>query len=459
MFSYMKRGPGFYRQVASLAAPIVLQNLITSTLGMADTFMVGMLGETPMAAVTLANIPLFVVQLFIFGVQSGSSVLISQYWGRQDRQAINRVMGVAMWTAGSVSFLFALVLQLWPVEFLSLFGNQREVVELAAQYGRIAGWSYACSALTMMYVAAYRSMERPQLGLYILVSSMLVNTCLNWVFIFGNLGAPKMGVAGAALATLIARILELVIVTSHMILTRFFRVQPALLLRPGKEMALRFARYGSPVVCNETMWGLGTSVFPTIMGHMEGSTEILAAYTVAGNMDKICMVVSFGLAATAAIIIGREIGAGRPHVVQEVGMALNTLAAMCGIVIGAGLILFAQITAPAVVYPLFQMSARAGAIASMMMTVQGVIRPLRDFNSVTIVGVLRGGGDVKMATVIDISPLWLAAIPAAAVCGLVLRLDILWVYLAMTLENFVKCGLGLYRLRSGKWIRDLTRGT
>lgn len=459
MFSYMKRGPGFYRQVASLAAPIVLQNLITSTLGMADTFMVGMLGETPMAAVTLANIPLFVVQLFIFGVQSGSSVLISQYWGRQDRQAINRVMGVAMWTAGSVSFLFALVLQLWPVEFLSLFGNQREVVELAAQYGRIAGWSYACSALTMMYVAAYRSMERPQLGLYILVSSMLVNTCLNWVFIFGNLGAPKMGVAGAALATLIARILELVIVTSHMILTRFFRVQPALLLRPGKEMALRFARYGSPVVCNETMWGLGTSVFPTIMGHMEGSTEILAAYTVAGNMDKICMVVSFGLGATAAIIIGREIGAGRSHVVQEVGMALNTLAALCGIVIGVGLILFAQITAPAVVYPLFQMSARAGAIASMMMTVQGVIRPLRDFNSVTIVGVLRGGGDVKMATVIDISPLWLAAIPAAAVCGLVLRLDILWVYLAMTLENFVKCGLGLYRLRSGKWIRDLTRGT
>lgn len=459
MFSYMKRGPGFYRQVAALAAPIVLQNLITSTLGMADTFMVGMLGETPMAAVTLANIPLFVVQLFIFGVQSGSSVLISQYWGRQDRQAINRVMGVAMWTAGSVSFLFALVLQLWPVEFLSLFGNQREVVELAAQYGRIAGWSYACSALTMMYVAAYRSMERPQLGLYILVSSMLVNTCLNWVFIFGNLGAPKMGVAGAALATLIARVLELVIVTSHMILTRFFRVQPALLLRPGKEMALRFARYGSPVVCNETMWGLGTSVFPTIMGHMEGSTEILAAYTVAGNMEKICMVVSFGLGATAAIIIGREIGAGRPHVVQEVGMALNTLAAMCGIVIGVGLILFAQITAPAVVYPLFQMSARAGAIASMMMTVQGVIRPLRDFNSVTIVGVLRGGGDVKMATVIDISPLWLAAIPAAAVCGLVLRLDILWVYLAMTLENFVKCGLGLYRLRSGKWIRDLTRGT
>ena len=190
---------------------------------------------------------------------------------------------------------------------------------------------------------------------------------------------------------------------------------------------------------------------------MEGSTEILAAYTVAGNMDKICMVVSFGLAATAAIIIGREIGAGRPQTVQQVGMALNTLAALCGLAIGGTLIFFARVAAPAVVYPLFQMSARAGAIASMMMTVQAVVRPLKDFNSVTIVGVLRGGGDVKMATLIDIGPLWLATIPAAALCGLVLRLDIVWVYWAMTLENFVKCVLGLWRLRSGKWIRDLTQ--
>ena len=158
MFSYMRRGPGFYRQVLVLAAPIVLQNLITSTLAMADTFMVGMLGELPMAAVTLANIPLFVVQLFIFGVQSGSTVLASQYWGKQDLDAINRVMGVAMWLVFLVSAAFAAVLLVRPVEFLSLFGNQREVIELAARYGRIAGLSYVFDALVMMYVAAYRSM-------------------------------------------------------------------------------------------------------------------------------------------------------------------------------------------------------------------------------------------------------------------------------------------------------------
>ena len=456
MFSYMRREPGFYRQVVALATPIVLQNLITSTLGMADTFMVGMLGEEPMAAVTLANIPLFVVQMLIFGMQSGSSVLMSQYWGKQDLRAINRVMGVAMWASSLVTAVFVVVMVFWPVEFLSLFGNEPEVVRLAGEYGQIAVISYAFAAITMIYITAYRSMEKPQLGLYILVSSMLVNTFLNWVFIFGNLGAPAMGVRGAALATAIARLMELTIVVLHMTFTRFFRVDLRLLLLPGRDMAMRFARYGSPVVANETMWGLGSSVFPTIMGHMEGSTEILAAYTIAGNMDKIGMVVSFGLAATAAVIIGREVGAGRSRQVQEVGMALNTMAVLCGIVIGVLLFLFAGWIAPATVYPLFQLSAQAGAIATIMMTIQALVRPLRDFNSVTIVGVLRGGGDVRAATLIDIIPLWLVAIPLAALCGLVLKTDIIWVYAAMSLEHIVKCGAGFSRLKSGRWIRDLT---
>ncbi|MCF2662389.1 MATE family efflux transporter [Pseudoflavonifractor phocaeensis] len=457
MFSYMRRGPGFYRQVLVLAAPIVLQNLITSTLAMADTFMVGMLGELPMAAVTLANIPLFVVQLFIFGVQSGSTVLASQYWGKQDLDAINRVMGVAMWLVFLVSAAFAAVLLVRPVEFLSLFGNQREVIELAARYGRIAGLSYVFDALVMMYVAAYRSMERPQLGMYILVASMVVNTFLNWVLIFGKLGAPALGVEGAALATLTARVLELVIMVVHMACSRFFRVRLGLLLRPGADMVRRFLRYGGMVVCNETMWGLGTSMFPTIMGHMAGSTEILAAYTIAGNVEKICMVVAFGIGATASIIIGREIGAGRQDQLYGTGLALDTLAVLGGTVLGVLLLLFVTFVAPEWVFPLFKLSPGAESVATMMITTMALYMPLKDFNSVNIVGVLRGGGDVKASTMIDIGPLWLCAIPYAAFCGLVLRTPVFWVYMAFPLEQVVKCFIGVWRLRSGRWVRDLTR--
>ena len=457
MFAYMKQEPGFYRQVTGLAAPIVLQNLITSALGMADTFMVGMLGVVPMAALTLANIPLFAVQMFIFGVQSGASVLFSQYWGKQDIEAIGRVLGVALWVVLLVSSLFAAVLLICPVAFLSLFGNDPEVIGLAARYGSIAGLSYVCNAFTMMYVAAYRSMERPQLGLYILVTSMAVNTFLNWVFIFGNLGVRPMGVRGAAVATLTARLLEVAIVAVHMARSRFFRVDLRLLFRPGAEMARRFLRYGGLVVCNETMWGVGTSIFPTIMGHMAGSTDILAAYTIAGNVEKIVMVISFGLSSTAAIVIGREIGAGRSDRVLDVGKALNALAAVGGLVLGAVLLLFVWTAAPAWVYPLFQLSPGAASVASMMMVVMALDMPLKDFNTVNIVGVLRGGGDVRAATLIDIGPLWLAAIPYAALCGLVLKTSVFWVYLAFPLEQAVKSFAGVWRLRSGQWVRDLTR--
>lgn len=457
MFSFMRQGPGFYREVAALATPVILQNLITSMLGMADTFMVGLLGELPMAAVTLANIPIFVVQLFIFGVQSGSSVLISQYWGRKDMDSITRVMGVAMWIVLTVTSVFAAILLFFPLQFLSFFGNQPEVIAVAAQYGRIAGMSCVFDAVVMMYVAAYRSMERPQLGMYILAASMLVNTFLNWVFIFGNLGAPAMGVEGAALATLLSRILEVVIMVVHMLRNRFYTPAFSLLFRPGAEMARRFLRYGTPVVANETLWGLGNSVYTTVMGHMDGSTEILAAYTIAGNVDKICMVISFGLGATAAIIIGREIGAGHPERAPGVGAALLFLSLFFGCAIGLLLFLFAWLVAPTIVFPLFKLSAGAASIAVMMMCMQAIIRPLSDVNGVCIVGVLRGGGDVKMASLIDICPLWLFAVPVTAVCGLIFKLPIFWVYLVRLVEQIIKLIAGLWRLRGGQWVRDLTR--
>lgn len=294
--------------------------------------------------------------------------------------------------------------------------------------------------------------------MYILAASMTVNTFLNWVFIFGNLGAPALGVRGAALATLIARSVEVTIVVTHMARNRFFRLKGGLLLQPGTSMVRRFLRYGGLVVCNETMWGLGTSIFPTIMGHMEGSTEILAAYTLAGNVEKICTVFSFGLASTAAIIIGREIGAGRTAHIKNVGLAMNTLAVLCGGILCALLVFFAQEVAPIWVFPLFKLSPGASSVAAMMITVMGVLMPLRNFNSVNIIGVLRGGGDVRVATLIDVSPLWVCAIPYAVLCGVVLRTSVFWVYLAFGVEQVVKFSLGVWRLRSGKWVRDLTRG-
>ena len=211
MFSYLKRGRGFYRNVVLLGLPILLQNLTTTFLGLIDTFMVGTLGEAPLAAVLVANTPVFVIQLVIFGLQSGSSVLISQFWGKGDTDSINRVIGLGCYAAGAISALFAAVMFFLPEQLMAVLTDNAELIPLAADYARIVGFSYLFNSITGVYVGAHRSMENPKLGLIVFSISMCANTVLNWVFIFSNLGAPALGVTGAAAATLTSRILEFAI--------------------------------------------------------------------------------------------------------------------------------------------------------------------------------------------------------------------------------------------------------
>ena len=437
--------------------PMVIQNLVTSALGMADIFMVGLLGELPMAAVTLANIPLSMVEFFVFGVQSGVTVLISQYWGRQDHQSINRVLGVGVWIVSTVTLCVALILFLMPEQFLSLFGNDPEIIAVAAKYGRIAGFSYALSGVTMVFVSMLRSIERPQVGMYILMTSMMCNTFLNWVLIFGNLGAPALGVQGAAVATLTARMLEWIMLAVYCCRSDV-RLKLEWILKPGQRITRQFVKCSTPVVLNEAIWGIGTGLYPSILGHMPGSQEILAAFTIAGNVNKIGAVVSFGIAATASILIGREIGAGNKDRVYKMGLAMNTLAFMVGILVGGLMLTFSIVIAPVWVFPLFNLSEQAIYYAKGMIVILAFVTPWRSFNTSNIVGVLRGGGDVMAATVIDLVPMWCFALPMAAMCGLVWQTSAFVVYLMGNgVEQVGKCLAGIWRIRSGKWIHDLTR--
>lgn len=456
MFQLFLREKGFYRRLLALALPILLQNLITNSLGLADTFMVGTMGQGPLAGVTLANIPVFVVQLMMFGIQSGSSVLISQYRGKGDIKAINRVMGIGMYAAGFIGLVFALIMGFLPTWFMSLFGSDAQVIATAARYARIVGWSYFFDSFVQVYNGVHRAMGDPKRGLYILGVSMACNTFLNWVFIFGNLGAPRLGVEGAALATLLARVLSCSIAVGWAVRDKNFRLNPALLFRPGGEMIRRFIRFATPVMCNETFWGLGTSLFPTIMGHMDGSEEILAAYAIAGNVTNLCTVGMFAIAGTAAILVGQEIGSGNADKVYSLGALLNALAFLFGLASGAVFLGLLHLFVVPVLYPLFKLTPSAADICTMMLTMMFLVMPLRSMECTNIVGVLRGGGDVKMATLIDLSPLWVVAIPIAALSGLVFKLGIFWVYLAMMSENVIKSLVGFLRFRTGKWVRDVT---
>ena len=461
MLTLLRQQPArFYRRVWVLAAPIVLQNLITTSLGFVDTFMVGMLGNAPMSAVTLANVPIFILQLFIFGLQSGSSVLISQDWGRGDLRNINRIIGVGLCAAGCLSLGVAAVLFFFPGGIMALVTNNPALQELGAPYLRIVGLSYIFNSLTSIYVGAHRSIGHPQLGAGVFAVSMLLNTGLNYVLIFGKFGAPALGVTGAAIATLASRIAEFLIALVYALGCRRLPLDFSALLRPGRAAFRDFARYSAPVICNETLWGLGNSMFSVIMGHMANSTDMVSAYTIIGYIDNLATVFVFGLAGATAVMVGSATGAGESRErIYRMSCALLAIAALVGLLVGLALLGLLPLLFRPVIFPLFQLTASGTAIASLMLVSTALYLPLRALNSTNVVGVLRGGGDVSAAMLIDTLPLWLVAVPVTALVARVLGLAPGWICFSYKMDYLLKCPAGLLRLRGMKWIRPVGKSS
>ena len=209
--SFLHREPGFYKRLWNLSLPIILQNLITFSLGLIDTFMVSQLGNTEMAAVTTANVPVFILISIVFGVQSGLGILVSQYWGKGDLKNISRAVGVSAFIGTGITLILAILFFLFPVAVMDLLSNEHELSVLGAPYLRIIGFSYVFNMLSSIYASAQRSVENVSFGMKLFGFSTILNTLLNYILIFGNFGAPALGVAGAALATLLARMSEFVI--------------------------------------------------------------------------------------------------------------------------------------------------------------------------------------------------------------------------------------------------------
>lgn len=439
--------------------PMILQNLVTNFMALADSFMVGALGETELAAVTMANSVFYVLSLIIFGIQSGTGVLVAQYYGKGRLDAINRIMGMGYYVSLGLTALIALLAFFFPMQLMQLVTNNPDLWEPGAEYARIVGFSYVCMAFSGVYIAVQRSMENPGLGAILLTVSGALNILLNYMFIFGKWGAPAMGCAGAAVATLLSRVLEVLVVTGCFFRSKRLPVKPGLMLRPGRIIAGDFIKYSLPVVLNEGMWSLAMSLYSIIMGHMPNSTPILAAYTIAGNIDRMAAVALFAAGNAAAVIIGRDIGCGDTKEIYGKGVALNFVCFVTGI-ISMGLLLTIRATLlDGFIFPLMDISAEAGELAKMMLAFIAVIMPLRSLNLCNIVGVFRGGGDVRFGLICDIGPLYCVCLPAAALCGLVFGLGITAVYVCICLDDFCKVFLCLPRLRSGKWINSVTRET
>ncbi len=454
---YLRQGKTFYREYFLLMIPMVFQQFITNLMSLADTFMVGVLGETELAAVTMANSPLFVVQLLIFGIQSGACVLVAQYHGKGNSDAINKVLGIGFYVSCVFSLLVVAVEVIAPESVMRVLTNNESLVVPGAAYSRVVCISYFFSAVSGIYIAVQRSMGNTRFGAFVLSASGLLNIFLNWIMIFGKFGFPAMGVSGAALATVISRVLEVAACAVYAAADKKFRLKPALMLRPGKIIVRDFAKFSLPVVINETLWSAATSLYTVIMGHMADNTPIIAAYTIAGNLERVLTVCLFASSGAAAIIIGREIGKGNREDVFGKAVTLNILAIAMGIFSMVLVLIMRVFFAKDYIFPLMGLSTDAVDTGLYMLTVISFVLPLRSLNLTNVVGVFRGGGDVYFAMAADIVPIYFVCLPACAILALVLKQDIHIVYICMFLDDIVKVFACLLRLRSRKWINDVTR--
>ena len=460
MSTYPHQRPGFYRHVWRLSLPIILQNLITFSLGLIDTFMVSQLGNEEMAAVTTANVPIFLLISIVFGVQSGLAILVSQYWGKGDLKNINRALGVAVFLGSAITILLACVFALFPVAVMDLLSNRHDLSVMGAPYLRIVGFSYVFNMLSSIYVSAQRSVENGSFGMKVFGFSTLLNTGLNYLLIFGKLGLPALGVTGAAVATLLSRMAESVICVCCALRSKKVPLDLAVFLRPGRDMLRRFVKYSSPVVLNETAWGLGTSLLTVILGYTQNSVEMLAANAVIGNLHRLFLVVSFGLGAATAVIMGKSIGEGQPRPqIMSLSRALLRFCILVGIAITALALLMVPLLFVPVVFPMFKLYGDSAAIATALAVTAFAAIPFHDCAITAITGIFRAGGDVVCSTILDLIPQWLVCIPLTALTALVLQTGWWPIAIAMQLDSVIKTPLCLWRLRSGKWIHDVTKGS
>ena len=439
----------FLKSMFSIAIPISLQNLVTSSLNMVDTLMTSSLGQSSIAAVGLANQIFFFYILIIFGISTGSSVFISQYWGKKDILSIRKILGLAISISTVVGIIFTIAAVLFPEFLMKIFIDIPEAVRLGSEYLRIVAFSYIITAISFVISISLRSTGNPNVPLKISIVSFCTNTLLNYILMFGKLGLPAMGVKGAALGTLIARIIEI----SLLLYSVYSSKGPLAgslkeLFGWNKEFINKYLKTTSPVIFNEGFWSLGQVMYS--IAYAKIGVEATAAVQVVNTIQNVFFVIFRGLANSSSVMIGNKIGKGEEKEAYDYAINFLVISCLLGIVFGLGLIFTSDLT----LNHLFSnLDIGLYDTAKSILVVMGMVFFIKTFNATVIVGVLRGGGDTTFSMFLEIGSVWLIGVPMAFIGALILKLPVYYVVALVSLEEIVKAIISIPRVLSKKWIK------
>ena len=435
------------KEIVRLALPIALQQFMTALVGACDAIMLGKLSQDAMSAVSLATQVTFVFNLFMFAFMAGENMFVAQYYGKGDYTGISQVFSLVTKICGCIAVVFLAGTLFFPEQLMRILTNEETLIVLGSEYLRVIGISYVFSGIAQTFLAIMKNCGAVNMSTLINGVMVILNIALNAVFIFGLSGFPKMGIKGAALATVLATVVQFLWSVGY-VLCRIRAVKFSL-RSCEKKLFGRFWQKAVPLLINNLAWGIGFSMYSVIMGHL--GTDAVAANGIANISKNLVVCFCLGLGNAGSIIVGNRLGADRLQAAKEVGETLTKTAIIAGIVSGLVLIALSPF-----ITKMVDLTPIARGYLQKMLLISSYYIAGKSVNCMTIGGIFAAGGDSKFGMLCDSVTLWCIIVPLGCICAFILKLPVMVVYFVLNLDEIIKLPVVYKHYKKYKWIKNLT---
>ena len=435
------------KEIVRLALPIALQQFMTALVGACDAIMLGKLSQDAMSAVSLATQVTFVFNLFMFAFMAGENMFVAQYYGKGDYTGISQVFSLVTKICGCIAVVFLAGTLFFPEQLMRILTNEETLIVLGSEYLRVIGISYVFSGIAQTFLAIMKNCGAVNMSTLINGVMVILNIVLNAVFIFGLSGFPKMGIKGAALATVLATVVQFLWSVGY-VLCRIRAVKFSL-RSCEKKLFGRFWQKAVPLLINNLAWGIGFSMYSVIMGHL--GTDAVAANGIANISKNLVVCFCLGLGNAGSIIVGNRLGADRLKEAKEAGGTLTRTAIIAGIVSGLVLIVLSPF-----ITKMVDLTPTARGYLQKMLLICSYYIAGKSVNCMTIGGIFAAGGDSKFGMLCDSVTLWCITVPLGCICAFILKLPVMVVYFVLNLDEIIKLPVVYRHYKKYKWIKNLT---
>ena len=442
----------FTRKLVSLIIPMTLQNFMFALVPISDAAMLVALNQDSMSAVSLAAQVTFVLNLFLFGISAGTNMFAAQYWGKGDKESIERLFGYSVKLLIPIAVLFFSMAMFLPVGLMRIYTDVPSIIDYGVQYLRIVSFSYLFMSLAWLYEAILKNTGFVRESTAISISMVILNIILNGVFIFGLFGLPEMGARGAALATTISSLEGFVGCTWILLRRCSVKLRIKHIINTDQNIRREFSRYTSPFMANQLFWGIGFTMISVIIGHL--GADATAANAIAAVVKDLVSCFCYALGSGGAIVVGNELGAGRLDKGKEYGNKITKLTIISGAILGV----LVALSAP-LVLKVANLTPQASEYLKYMLWMCSYYILGRSINSTTIGGIFAAGGDTKFGFICDTITMWAFIVPLGFIAAFVLNLPVLAVYFLLNLDEMIKLPAVFIHYRKYKWVKNLVADT